>query len=951
MTNPIESQPQEVGGRPRPSFAVVLTWPELPNAEFEVVQRICKMGTNIGALVWVVDNDGYPLSSNQDGVALPKRRLTRDDCTFVLSLHFESPRLYDIPSYTALWNPPDFYLAFGYARTIEQLASHIDVLSCRSDVADAHAANIYAGLGRALCHPFPALFHGVPRPYLAPRQEKSSRLFYVGVNWERVTGEKGRHHELLEQLDSEDLIHIYGPEKILGVAPWRGFSTYRGSIPFDGESVVARINEAGICLALSSTSHQTSGIMSNRLFEALAAGAVVIANPHPFITKYFSDVVHVVDDRGPVADVVAQIRDLVLEVRSNPHEARARASAGQQRLLEGFSLEESFTNLFAVHAKRLAHAVNQTTGSERHEVSLILDASDPESASVEKLLASLSAQSFVAIDLLVLGPRDVLDRMQGLGPAIRSTHLFELELDVRQEGKASRRSAASGQAFARALAAVRTPYFCTMQSDDDCFGDHLASLANKLASTPDSSFACSGKLVEQLDKRGVARRRFDSLTFDHLEALAEAAYPRDVGRFMFRSSLIAKLPHTVFGLLDRMEHRLLELWALLDGPLAQTHYASYLRALDVTTELPAPFFPEAQQTEVIRDTVRGRAEWLTLVGTLRQFRPQAPTNAKLAALRLGRTHATRKEGDGLPLLAGGFSVPEDSGTWIEGLEGTIAFEIADLDKPQQVEIVLFTLGRTARADDAFQCCSVTVNGQAAGQILVGTQPAQFRIPVPATTDLHGSLTIKLRLRHAEQVVDDRGKLVDDRRLGLHLISFGLEAASSQRAPALALDHSYALQLEGDGVPFAIEGFSHPEAEVTWMHGPTATLAFTLDASSEQLDLVLIGIGRSVPGGMASQPCTISLDGTIVGRVAFTEELDRQSIPLPAIYGGRPYRLTMDLRPGKLPCQTGVAGPLIGGSVALHRFGLFRSTRDASPSRPPILHRVLRAVQHRVRQRR
>ncbi len=951
MQSSIDGPPQKTGDSPLLSFAVVLTWPELPNAEYEVVQRVCRAATNIGARVWVVDNDGYPLASNQDGISLPKRRLTREDCTFVLSLHFESPRLYDIPSYTALWNPPDFYVGFGYNRTIEQLASHIDVLSCRSEVADAHAATIYAGLGRALRQPFPSLFHGVPRPYLEPCQNASSRLFYVGVNWERVTGERGRHHELLEQLDTEDLISIYGPEKILGVAPWRGFATYRGSIPFDGESVVARINEAGICLALSSSAHQTSGIMSNRLFEALAAGAVIIANPHVFITKYFSDVVYVVDDRGPIAEVVAQIRHLVFQIRSNPQEARARASLGQKLLAEGFSLEENFRNLFAVHGDRLKHFENETVGIERHEVSLILDATGSEFASLEKLLASIAAQSSVTIDLLVLGSRDLLKRMQdNPSLAIRSMQLFEVELEIFKDNKILRRSASSGQAFAHALAAVNTPYFCTMQADDDCFSDHLASLAHKLACTPESSFACSGKLEEKFDKHGIARRRFNSLTFDHLEALAEAAYPRDVGRFMFRSSLIAKLPHAVFGLIDTLEHRLLKLWAFLDGPLAQTNYASYIRILDVTTELPAPFFSETQQKETIRDTVRGRLEWLTLVSTLRQLRPTAPVVTKMSALTLGRTYAMRKQGDGLALLKDGFSVAEDTGIWIEGGEGTIAFDIADVDKPQRAEIVLFALGRMANADGAFQCCSVIVNNQVAGQILLGPQPAQFRIQVPATTDLHSGTTVKLRLRHAEQVVDNAGKLVDDRRLGLHLISFALQAASSQVAPTLAIDHPYEFKHDGDGLPFAVEGFSHPQGDVTWVHGPKATLAFTLEGGREQLDLMLIGIG-SLQGMMAPQPCTISLNDLVIGQVTFAGQLDRQTISLPPLYGGQSYRLTMDLRRGEKLASVADEDSVSGiGGIALHQFSLFHSPGpEAPPMKLPALRPVLRSVRNRIRQ--
>ncbi|WP_447411939.1 hypothetical protein, partial [Clostridium perfringens] len=67
---------------------------------------------------------------------------------FVISLHFESPRLFDLYSYAALWNPADFYFIFGYDKSSMKLVSHNDALSCGSDLADNHALNLFRGLGR-----------------------------------------------------------------------------------------------------------------------------------------------------------------------------------------------------------------------------------------------------------------------------------------------------------------------------------------------------------------------------------------------------------------------------------------------------------------------------------------------------------------------------------------------------------------------------------------------------------------------------------------------------------------------------------------------------------------------------------------------------------------------------------------------------------------------------------
>ena len=210
------------------TFIVPHTWPDIRNAEFEVLQRIARAATNIGAVMIATDNNGYPLWSSNFQPLNKNKQLDPSSIDFMISLHFESPRLFDVYSYYALWQPLDFYDAFGYEKTSEQVLSHIDGLSCHSNAADFHARNLFDGARTAKSGLFPAFFHSPPKPYYEPAITKDSKLFYVGINWERINTERGRHQDLLERLDAESLIDIYGPRSFLGVEPWRGFKCYRG---------------------------------------------------------------------------------------------------------------------------------------------------------------------------------------------------------------------------------------------------------------------------------------------------------------------------------------------------------------------------------------------------------------------------------------------------------------------------------------------------------------------------------------------------------------------------------------------------------------------------------------------------------------------------------------------------------------------------------------------------
>ena len=850
-------------------MAIISTWPDTKNAEFEVIERLVAAARNIGADVFVIDDDGYVLSSTAPDSVPAGRRITQADCDFVISLHFQSPRSVDIYSYVTLWNPPEYFHVFGYAPSIERLASHSDVLSCHSDMADAHAANLFAGFSRPLRTPFQPLFHSLPEPYLAPNITADSKLFYIGINWEKISGTKGRHHYLLEQLDEENLINIYGPREFYGVKPWEGFKNYVDEIPFDGRSVLKEVNASGICLAFSSAAHQQSGIMSNRLFEGLAAGAAVIANPHPFIEKYFSDCVYVVDDTLPPEEVYREVVGILNGIRSNPEQALERAQRGQQRLTERFSLEICLTSLFDNHAHR---APTAAPGGAAVGVVLAYNGLDP--AIFADMVANARRQNGVTLHLQVLVTaafqaafQQEIDRLCKVEADDQT--LASCEVSTLPSGPREMR----GRLLDSVLRKIPADFLCIMECDEIWFSDHLAKLVEALNRNPDAYLAASGRIREDAVSATRLRRRFETLGFKGEGQLIEAAHGEDSGRFLFRSQTLALVPEVVLPLLDGCEVRALGLWAMLSGPLALSNVASLVLRQDLAVDRAPSVLPEDQQVEFIRDSVRGHERWqrrrvdLSPDGRASDYR--------LPRIELNRVYRTQRHGEGLPFLKHGFSIPDPAFVWIDGLMGEIAFEMTANERKR--ELILLIGGRDTGGEAGPQSCTVSVNGREVTSATFTEDATEVTVPLYPVAGPNAVKTrITIRLNGAEQVRNAERKVLDPRYLGMRLISMSV---LDRPTVAISIDTPYEFRSDGKGIDLLRSGFSLPESNGVWMDGGTAHLAFTVADLPTDHCLSLVVSGRRSKAG-AEQGCRIRVNEVEVLReTIITESPVELRVPL------------------------------------------------------------------------
>jgi hypothetical protein len=322
-----------------PTLGIIRDWPDQVAAEHETIERFKQSASILDIDLHEVDNTGR----TKDG-------LTPD---FILSLHFESGKTWRQPSIHMLWNPIEFLASRGFANSILNTCSHTFMASGGSDFND-NRINEYRGLLRN-----PILSTILPTldgPILPPRDIKNRRIFYAGINWERIKGES-RYNTLLSLLDATGDLDLFGPKEMYGVQVWKGFKSYRGELPFDGSTLINTAAESGIYLCLSSPGHLDHDLLSNRIFEASASGCLIIANFHHRAHQIFGDSILWLTSESE-SEMFTEVIKHVNWANQNPKVAKVLAGKSQSifkhSLLLSRQLEKTLTEATIANNSYLA---------------------------------------------------------------------------------------------------------------------------------------------------------------------------------------------------------------------------------------------------------------------------------------------------------------------------------------------------------------------------------------------------------------------------------------------------------------------------------------------------------------------------------------------------------------------------------------------------------------------
>jgi len=566
-------------------FAVVKLWSELKikNAEDECIARIKHSAEKLGIECFEIFPDGRYLED-------PTRVVCNDDVDFVLHLHYQTPKNYDAFSIVALWNPTQFYVEWDYTRCSRNLLSHDDFFSCGSSPADAMVQRRIKDSPYHL-DSFFKFYHSLHDVVHEPGLGEGT-LFYAGINWDVLRGTGSRHGDLLKILDTTGVLKIYGPEIFCGVRVWEGYESYQGEIPFDGISMIHEIAKVGISLVLSSQAHKDSEMMSSRLFESVAAGALVIADENFFASRYFGDSLLYIDTRDTPEDTAKRILSHVEWAHKNPEQA----------------LEKIF-NAQVIFSKNFSHKVRLKLlydGLSARKASLRAQAQKPEFATLDLKVFFLlpeCSQELTTRQISNLRLQDCKDFQPVL---CIDTDCSEIErdrlsllfagIDVKPkileiEGLASGvNKVPLGKIFMKIVCeAMDCDAFIIVAPNETLFSNHVFVLKTALEREPEVGCAACSLIIQNGLEECI--QISDQIDFGHEDRSA----PQGFGRFIFRTS---KLPANLDLALPFLHGR--PQAALIGANKILQVSPSTLR-LNIESEYPERACNEAIENEVIRE--------------------------------------------------------------------------------------------------------------------------------------------------------------------------------------------------------------------------------------------------------------------------------------------------------------------------------------------------------------
>lgn len=373
-------------------IGIIRLWPDQAAAEHESIERYRFACSLLGVELVELDRLGFLLNG-------PRRRVTQNDVDFVISLHFETPKSYDCFSWAALWNPVDFYVDWGFNNFVDHQFTHDGYFTCNSKTIERLARTELGD--RFEQTPMVNVNHTLSGPLYRATKRDDRRLVYCGINWERLSGKPGRFDHLLKPLDDAGVLDVFGPATVQNVRVWEGFNGYKYEVPFDGKSLIGEIAQSGAVLALSSNAHLRSGVMTSRLFEGAAAGALVFADANSFVRHNFDDETVPIDITGNPEKDAARIAEALRYFNAHPNEAYEKAKALQRKYINGYMLHDQLLQAYARFQEHQERKI-QNTRNQKEDIGYLVLWPDQKIHFPENLIRSIEQQSHGVARIRVL---------------------------------------------------------------------------------------------------------------------------------------------------------------------------------------------------------------------------------------------------------------------------------------------------------------------------------------------------------------------------------------------------------------------------------------------------------------------------------------------------------------------------------------------------------------------
>lgn len=486
---------------------------------------------------------------------------------FVLHTHFISSKYQDYFSIYPLWNPPAFLFHWPeYNYLIDNLRVHDDYFTSHGFLAESHINCVNLESKKNLNTFLPFLPTSTEDTIYKPKilEIEEFKIFYAGSGWEKTAGEPTRHETIFKGLDELGIFELYGPQKIGNYAPWEGYKSYKGEIAFDGKTIFKKINECGIALAISSLEHNKSGILTNRIYEAIISGAVVITDNSEIVKELFGDNVLTVDNFGNQKETLKQIKEKIEWVKNNKEQVHKMVENLQKLFLERLSLEKQIKHIFDnIQQRKNEIALNYYTKENQDIVDVIIKWTSPNLVGIEKIIKNIKKQIFKNFNIIF-----VCDVM--LAEAVKKIFTDEsleakiVDLTIYNHSLNKKRLVTTGEMIQKSLSYLKGKYLTFMNKDDIWFSDHITILKRFLDDDKNLNLAYSGfatKVIEN-DKTNFYHRDFyKKYSFNDLKIFSTRF---SEGSMLLRASAYLDKMN-VLRLIDNLEFHYFMVYVLEEG--------------------------------------------------------------------------------------------------------------------------------------------------------------------------------------------------------------------------------------------------------------------------------------------------------------------------------------------------------------------------------------------------
>lgn len=530
-------------------FGVIDTWPwGVKNAESEVINRMKVAAENIGAELICVTKEGFLVDEHFQRT---DERIDPSALDFILSMHYEDIKMQDAFHYHVLWNPPKITLQYDlYHLYAKNIASHDDYLIYDDGGMSNHLKTLLSDHPRDLSDASSLTASFSKTAAIEPQIPENPVLFYCGVNWERfISGAESRHSGLFALLDKQEDVNLYGPEH-----SWDGYRRYRGSIPFDGTSLINEIHQCGVVLALSSDYHYRAGAATNRIYEACAGGAITISDTNRFIKNHFGDsVLYIAYDKKHPDKMFTQIRMHLDWIKQHPDQAFEKAQKAQQIFLEKFSLEKQLLDIISNHSKRkeaVKQAMYARDAKGQTLLVLFLDTdilTSNELAILNNAIHNAEIQRNSNVVLAVCCDKGVESELKKY---IENSSVSVNLIGVNFFDDFSNKTLSRGEAFAQVIKQIPHQYFMLLDGSEIMFSTHVTTLVRTLEDHAQSIAAYAGDFLDALDGMRYPHLREVIRQFDFYNGYYPSRYPHPAGMFLFRAEAAELLPAEAEPFLD-----------------------------------------------------------------------------------------------------------------------------------------------------------------------------------------------------------------------------------------------------------------------------------------------------------------------------------------------------------------------------------------------------------------